>query len=55
MSRQAIPAAPAPVDTSFEELLERAETVRRQTGLNLTATVRRLREEGCLFRDQLLF
>ncbi len=45
----------APVDTSFEELLERAETVRRQTGLNLTTAVRRLREEGCLFRDQLLF
>ena len=45
----------APVDTSFEELLERAETVRRQTSLNLTATVRRLRQEGCLFRDQLLF
>lgn len=44
-----------PVDILFEELQERAETLRKQTGLNLASTVQRLRDEGCLIRNQLYF
>jgi len=43
------------VDLMFDELLERAEAIRKQTGLNLTATVHRLRDEGYLARNQLFF
>jgi spermidine synthase len=45
----------APVDIRFAELLQRAETIRRQTGLDLATTVRRLQAEGCLIRDRLFF
>ncbi|MDR0577718.1 MAG: fused MFS/spermidine synthase [Candidatus Accumulibacter sp.] len=45
----------APVDAAFKELLERAESVQRQTGLNLAPTLHRLREGGHLTRDRLSF
>lgn len=44
-----------PVDVLFEELLERAELIRKQTGLNLTSTVQRLQDKGSLIRNQLFF
>ena len=44
-----------PIDITHEELLAKAETLHRKTGLNLTATVNRLQEEGCLARNRLLF
>lgn len=44
-----------PVEVGFEELLRRAEAVRRQAGLDLMPTIRRLQTEGCLTRKQLLF
>ncbi|MCM8593901.1 MAG: spermidine synthase [Candidatus Accumulibacter sp.] len=37
-----------PVDLSGEDLFARAESWRRQTGLNLLPTVARLNREGCL-------
>jgi spermidine synthase len=45
----------APVDIAFRELLQRAETILRQTGLNLTPTVHHLQLEGCLMGNRLLF
>jgi spermidine synthase len=45
----------APVDTDFKALMERAEAVRRQTGLNLTDALLRLRDAGHLPRDRLQF
>jgi spermidine synthase len=44
-----------PVDIGLEELLERAESTRRQTGLDLAPTVFRLQTEACLIRNRLLF
>ena len=44
-----------PVEVTFEELLARAETIRQKTGLKLTETVHRLRDEGCLAREHLFF
>jgi spermidine synthase len=44
-----------PVDVSFEELLERAKTLRWQTGLDLAPTAYRLQEEGCLTENRLVF
>jgi spermidine synthase len=44
-----------PVDIRFKELLRRAETVQRQTGLDLAPTVHRLQREACLIGDRLLF
>jgi spermidine synthase len=45
----------APVDIRFEELLQRAETVRQQTGLDLAPMVSRLQEEGGLIGNHLFF
>ena len=44
-----------PVDVTFDELIARTDITREQTGLNLTAMLHRLRDEGCLIRDRLLF
>jgi spermidine synthase len=44
-----------PVDVTFEELLERADAVLRQTGLDLSPAVYQLQIEGCLTRNRLLF
>ena len=44
-----------PVEVSLEDLLSRSEITREKTGLNLTATIHRLRDEGCLARNRLLF
>ncbi len=44
-----------PVDVSFVELLQRAENIRQNTGLNLAPTVHRLREEGSLAGNRLIF
>ena len=32
-----------------------ADTLRKETGLNLTPTVHRLRDKGCLLRNRLVF
>ena len=40
---------------TFDELIARTDITREQTGLNLTAMLHRLRDEGCLIRDRLLF
>ncbi|MDR3298790.1 MAG: fused MFS/spermidine synthase [Candidatus Accumulibacter sp.] len=45
----------APVDITFKELLARARTTLRQTGLDLASTVRRLQTEGCLIGNRLVF
>ena len=44
-----------PIDTVLDDLLARAEALRKETGLNLAATVQRLQEEGCLIRNRLFF
>ncbi len=44
-----------PVDITHEALQARAEAIHQQTGLNLTATVNRLMEAGCLIRNRLIF
>jgi len=44
-----------PVDVTFSELLIKAEAIRQKTGLNLTSTVYRLQDEGCLIGDCLRF
>jgi spermidine synthase len=44
-----------PVDVTCAELSQRAEAIRRQTGLDLTPMVRRLQAQGCLVRDHLFF
>jgi spermidine synthase len=44
-----------PVDTTIDELMARADALRKETGLNLTPTVHRLRDEGCLLRNRLVF
>jgi spermidine synthase len=45
----------APVDIGFQELLRRAETIRRQTGLDLASTVYRWRMEACPAEEHLFF
>jgi spermidine synthase len=44
-----------PVDITFEELLERAATIRRQTGLDLAPAVYQLQIEGRIVRNRLIF
>jgi spermidine synthase len=44
-----------PVDIAFEELLQRAETIHRHAGLDLTPTVHRIQREACLTGNRLLF
>ncbi len=44
-----------PIDVTLDELMSRSEIIRDETGLNLTATIHRLRDEGCLARNRLLF
>ncbi|MDR0439484.1 MAG: fused MFS/spermidine synthase [Candidatus Accumulibacter sp.] len=44
-----------PVDLAFEELLERATAIRRQTGLDLAPAVYQLQIEGSFVRNRLLF
>ena len=44
-----------PVETTIDDLLARADTLRKETGLNLTPTVHRLRDEGCLLKNRLVF
>jgi spermidine synthase len=43
------------VDIGFEELLERAGAIHRETGLDLAPAVYQLQIEGCLVRNRLLF
>jgi spermidine synthase len=43
------------VDATFEALLERAEAIHRQTGLDLAPAVYQLQIEGCLVKNRLLF
>jgi spermidine synthase len=45
----------APVEITFRELQKRAETITRQTGLDLTPTVQHLQLEGCLIGNRLFF
>ena len=44
-----------PIETTIDDLLARADTLRKETGLNLTPTVHRLRDKGCLLRNRLVF
>ena len=44
-----------PVDLTCDELLARADVLQQKTGLNLTPTVHRLRQEAGLIRDRLCF
>jgi spermidine synthase len=44
-----------PVETTIDDLLARADALRTETGLNLAPTVHRLRDEGCLLRNRLVF
>ena len=43
------------VETTIDDLLARADALRKETGLNLTPTVHRLRDEGCLLKNRLFF
>jgi len=44
-----------PVETTIDDLLARADALRKESGLNLTPTVHRLRDEGCLLKNRLVF
>lgn len=44
-----------PVEVTGEELLARARILHKGTGLNLSPTVQRLQNEGCLFGNLLAF
>ena len=44
-----------PVDIAFTDILERAQTILRQTGLNLVPTTQRLRTEARLTGNRLVF